>query len=475
MRRISYRSLAAGSVVLAASLASAATRPHYGGNLRVEMRARVASLDPREMPSDSAEAAAAERLGSLVFERLVRVDDNGRPQPALAIAWQHDAESKRWQFGLRPGVRFHDGASLTPNAVAVALQPLLGNDRVVGVSGEWLVIESPRPMPGLLEEFARGRNFVFHFTAEGIAGTGPFRIAEWESRRRLVLAANEDCWAGRAFLDSIAIEMGVAAPQQLIDLQLGKADLVELSPEQVRRASQEGARTWSSAPVELLALVFDPRRPAVQDARLRRAVALSIDRASIVNVLLQRQGEAAGSLLPQWLSGYAFLFPTAAEAGRAKQLRSELSATTPIVLVYDSADQALRAIAQRVAVNAREAGIGVQASGEGPGAAAAGADVRLVRLRLASTDARAALDSLLAALGEAGALPPGAATPEQLYAAERAPVESYRVVPLVRLPEVYGVGPRVKNWMPRRWGGWRLDDVWLDTASQAAAGGGDKP
>ena len=44
-------------------------------------------------------------------------------------------------------------------------------------------------------------------------------------------------------------------------------------------------------------------------AAMREAVALSIDRTAIHNVLLQKQGEISGALLPRWLSGYAFLFP----------------------------------------------------------------------------------------------------------------------------------------------------------------------
>ena len=484
MKRIAFRFLAAASVAVGPAFlpallvvwhafpAYSATRPHYGGTLRAEMRARAASLDPREWPSDPAGAAGAEQGVSLVLERLVRLDENGQPQPALAVAWQHDAESKRWQFRLRAAVKFHDGTPLTPNQAAAALQSLLGETRRVNVSGEWLVIESLQSMPDLLGELARGRNFIFRAVPEGLVGTGPFRITEWQPRRRLVLAANEDYWAGRPFVDGVTVEMGVAAPQQLIDLELGKADLVELSPEQVRRAAQSGERSWSSAPVELLALAFDRHRPGVQDARMRQAVALAIDRTSIVNVLLQKQGAAAGSLLPQWLSGYAFLFPKAADTERAKQLRGQLSAATPLVLVYDSGDASARAIAERVAVNARETGTTVQLSEGGP--AAAHADARLVRLRLASTDARAALDSLFAALGEPGALPAGAATPEQLYAAERALLDSYRIVPLVHLPDIYGLGPRVKNWMPPRWGGWRLDDVWLDTSAETAAGE-DKP
>ena len=71
---------------------------------------------------------------------------------------------------------------------------------------------------------------------------------------------------------------------------------------------------------ELFALVFDASRPAVQDARLRQAISLAIDRASIADVILQRQGVPAGGLLPNWISGYAHLFPAASDLPRAKDL-----------------------------------------------------------------------------------------------------------------------------------------------------------
>src|SRR3989442_13743700 len=109
MRRISFRFLAGGRrscgragqaflpVLLALSVAlpiAGATRPHYGGTLRVEMRARVTSLDPREMPSDPAESAAPEKIFSLVFEQLEGLAKNGRPQPPLAGARPQDPEGK---------------------------------------------------------------------------------------------------------------------------------------------------------------------------------------------------------------------------------------------------------------------------------------------------------------------------------------------------------------------------------------------
>src|SRR5579862_1703312 len=78
------------------SLARPSTRPQAGGTLRVRIGERVDDIDPRQWPTGAREAAAAERLSSLVFDRLARLDDHGLPQPALAISWQKDAPAKRW-------------------------------------------------------------------------------------------------------------------------------------------------------------------------------------------------------------------------------------------------------------------------------------------------------------------------------------------------------------------------------------------
>src|SRR6266699_5292333 len=107
--------------------ATPSTRPAYGGILRVQKSGRVVTIDPRQWPSNSIQAAATERLASLVFERMVRFDYHGSLRSELAISWERDVQSKRWQFRLREGARCADGSPLTPEAVAMALQQLLGN------------------------------------------------------------------------------------------------------------------------------------------------------------------------------------------------------------------------------------------------------------------------------------------------------------------------------------------------------------
>src|SRR5271157_4260073 len=143
-----------------------------------------------------------------------------------------------------------------------------------------------------------------------------FVITRWEAGRRAVYEADENAAGGRPFVNAVEIEMGRPLRDQSIDLELGKADVVELGPAELRR-QPAGRKVWPSAPVRLVALIFGPR---VEDARIREALALAVDRAAIHKVLAQGQGEVSAALLPQWLSGYAFLFSTAADAARGRTL-----------------------------------------------------------------------------------------------------------------------------------------------------------
>jgi ABC-type transport system substrate-binding protein len=443
------------------------------------MSERIATIDPRQWPSAPAQFAAAERVDSLVFDRLARLDEGGTLRPALALYWQQVGDSKRWRFRIRDGVKFSDGSPLTPPVAAMALQQLLGSSFDVSASFEWVVIQADRPLPDLPLQLAVGRYFIFHTLEDNsLTGTGPFRMAEWpavEGSAKATFAANETCWAGRPFVDKIELMMGVDFQQQANAISFGQADVVELPASQVRRAAQRGVRTVSSDPVELFALVVDASRPAVQDARVRQAISLAIDRASIADVILQKQGILAGGLLPNWISGYAHLFPGASDLPRAKELLAssgrELSHPIPLVLFYDSSDAEARAVADRVAVNLREVGIMMQVSGQtlDGKAKASAADLRLVRHRIAAPDPAAALSELLNSLGEAAT---GLETPEQIYAAERAPIDAFRVIPLVHVSESYGLSPQVRDWIPPRWGGWNLADVWLVPPSGA---GGNSP
>jgi ABC-type transport system substrate-binding protein len=493
-------------LLLAAPAASATKRPRYGGTLRIEMFATSVSLDPREWKSGSLSAREDEKLAALVYDRLVTLDDYGRFQPALAIEWSHDTAARNWQFKLRPGVMFSDGSLLNAADVVTSLQSLLPAGLQVSANDTAIAIHSPHPIPDLLEQLASGRHFVFRTLPDDtLLGTGPFYVADispaapYEANplatkpARLKFRANEQSWAGRPFLDAIEVTLGEPPLRQLLDLQVGKADIVEVAPDLVRKARQDNLRVWSSAPKTLLALRFDEAQPASADKHLREALALSLDRDTMANVLLQKQAEPAPALLPNWLSGYAFLFESPMNLERAKEIRASLPANEagdaePLRLRVDAGGDLMKLLGERVAVNARQANLSVQVVTHSTSASGGAAPVspanssiglHLFAWHYDSLSPHAELEAMVNQLHleQAPESNQQLADPEQRCAAERRILENRRVLPLVLLPEYVGIAASVRNWMPARWGDWRLADVWLEKGESvpAAPNGGASP
>jgi ABC-type transport system substrate-binding protein len=465
MRHFACQFLAASSAVFLALAAGAATRPRYGGTLVVEIQAKLPTFDPSES-HDVAEAEAALKLHALIYDRLVSLDPHGQPQPAIALSWEHDAQAVKWRFKLRPGVKWQDGAPLTPEEVVMALE-----GQAAGVSvhlaGDALEVDAGGSSPSLLTTLATDASLTIRRSGGSPGalpiGTGPFRLTSWEPGRRAVLQANDDYWDGRPYVDTIEILMGRASRDELLDLELGKADVVELDPVEARRAQQESKEIWTSAPVELLCLRFGPNRPAVEDRRIRLALADSIDRAAIQKVLLQNYGDVAGGIFPQWLSGYTFLFPTGMNLDQARQLRGEIGAAPTLKVGYDPTDTLARQTAERVAVNARDAGITLQVVPLPEGWSRMpdlGVDLRVERIRIDGTQ------NIIQLPGPSRLLISQPGSPEQTYAAERQFVDSLAVIPLIHIPELLGIAPRVMDWSATPWGAWHLECISL---------GGEKP
>lgn len=459
-----FRYLAAASAALSlAALASGATRPRYGGKLRIEIGASVTTLDPTSPVSSDAEAEARARLDEMLFDRLTGLNAHSLPVPQLATSWSHDNDNRKWQFTLRTGVKLSNGEPLSPHDAAESLSEANRGWHVT-VLGNELTIETNSPLPDMPAQLALERNCVFRRGEEGsLLGSGPFQLSKWDAGHHALLEANDDYWGGRPYLDQIEITMGKGQRAQLIDLELGRADVVELGIEELRHATQENLRTTASAPSELLAILFTPGRSAGDDARLRQALALSIDRAAIHEVLLQKQGEQTGSLLAGWLSGYAFLFPDEQDIASAKKLRAQVPPALELTLGYDNGDLLARSIAERVALNARDAGLNVRVTGVNEGAKTVSVDARIVREAPISADFRVELAALAAWLHEPVAeMRAHTATIGEGYEIERSLLADCRVIPLFHLPEIFAVGPRVREWTVSADGAWSPESAWLE-------------
>jgi hypothetical protein len=192
----------------------------------------------------------------------------------------------------------------------------------------------------------------------------------------------------------------------------------------------------------------------------------------LVDFILQKEGESASGLLPQWSGGNAFLFANAADVAGAKEIRAQIAGSPKVVLRYDSGDTLEKSVAERIAVNVREAGVVLVPEAESNGGATRTAGARLVRWRMPSPHPRAALVNLLASLGAEAGIDvsplPDPASPQNIYEFERAALADFRIVPLVWVPRVYGLSGRVRDWKaPAPGETWPLADVWLEGSPAA--------
>lgn len=451
MKLFDWRWLVASSLVAGSLAANGEMRPQYGGALRITMHAAPTSLDPAD--STQPDSYGRRSITSLLFDCLVTTNGNGRARAALADTWEAHG-NQHWQFHLRSGIKFQDGSPLTAEVASASLRRANPSWNVT-VERDMVIIEGGTAGDELLAVLALPRNAIAKRDGDKASGTGPFHVVDWQSGKKLTLAAEENYWRGRPFLDTIEIEMGRSFREQMTALELGKADLVEVAPEQVHRISQGRYRVAGSPPDDLLTLLFTRDVASPEEKLLRESLALSVERGSIRNVLLQGAGQPTASILPTWISGYGFVFSSEANLLRARQLRDRVKKIATWNIGYDDSDSIGRLVAERIALNAKDAGLSLQPT------VSAVADLRLVRIPLVSSNPWIALEGVAAQAGLPAAKNQTGAI-EDLYSAELALLTTQRLIPLFHMSTSYASASSLKNWAVRMDGTWDLGDAWLE-------------
>ncbi len=425
------------------NVAQARTRPRYGGTLRVETTSSLWSANGLAR--------------ALTTETLTRVDEQGQVQPWLAIKWESQNHDRRWVLTLRPGVKFHDGSTLTPVATAEILGACSNCPwRSVQAPGDTVIIDLDAPAPLFPAQLATSQFAIFKSGPNGTPiGTGPMRVQDATSSSAK-LVSFENYWNSHMFLDSIEITATRKPRDQALDLGVGRTDLTEIPAEQVRRSQQDHLRVLASRNDELIVLVVNRASSSVQNATVRQALAESIDRASLLNFIFQKQGELAGSLLPNWLTGYGNLFTTSQNLPHAKELRAQAGQVPPLTLTYDPADAPMQLVGERIALSARDAGFSIRTV-----PAPAHWDLTLLRVRLDSCHPSVALEDVVGALGLEHKSPDDV-TLDALFQRERELLGTWYIVPLLYVPHGYAAADRVRNWKLDELGLPDFAEIWTE-------------
>ena len=479
MKPSRFPSIAAVSLLVAlAATAGASSRPHYGGAVRIVLHERFNSLDPQ---ADDDHPAARDRVAALLFDTLTETDSLGHVHPRLASSWRTEQGGRVWYFNLRLA-NFQDGTVVTAPDVVASLTRKNEGWTVTAVDQQTVRIEAPVAIPHMPEMLALRRfSILKRNNDKTLVGSGPYKLAEWQPGQRALLSANDDYWGGRPYPDSIEFQLGASLRDQLLERQLGPYSAAELTVDQLRSLEQSNQNLQVSRPSDLLVLLFlhpdvptaaskPARRPV--DPRVREALSDAISRDAINNVILQKRGTPASGILPQWLTGYEFLFPGGTNLDRAKELRAEAAGLViihPIALAYDFSDPVAKLVADRIAVDAREAGIVVQPYGEphvGNKSARAGMDADAVLLRLPLQSLQPAV-ALAAALDDTGLADPASAPlnatrPEDVFELEGMALQGFRVIPIAHVSQAVWLNNTVHNWLEAPNGAWNLDQLWTD-------------
>lgn len=268
-----------------------------------------------------------------LFNNLVLYDQS-KPQnspqdivPDLAKSWRWSADGKDLTFELQAGVKWHDGQPFTAKDVVCTFdlltgkgeqklrrnprQSWYGNVESATANGELEVtVHLKRPQPSLLALLASGYSPIYpcHVPAAQMrtrpVGTGPFKFVEFKQNEGIKITRNPDYWKkGRPYLDGIEFAIVPNRSTAILSFISGRFDitfpwevtipLLKDVKSQVPNAVCEVTSMNNSTN-----LIFNRDAPPFDNAEIRKAVVLALDRKAFIDILNQGNAEVGGTMQP---------------------------------------------------------------------------------------------------------------------------------------------------------------------------------
>lgn len=314
-----------------------------GGTIRVGIPVFGASLEPYLLNEG----------GSLAFagipgEYLTFTNPKGQVVPWLAQSWRPNADATVWTFQLRRGVRFHNGKEMTSADVVATLRQMVEakgtnsgltpyyDGSGVSAAGKYTVVVRLKSPVGVFPYLLSQTTYQAiiqpaaiaanpgTWVASGMIGTGPFRLRRYVDKRSAELVRHDRYWGGPPPLDGVRITFFQSSAALVLALRAGQIDLaMQLSPQEAQPFKRNPRYTYYSLPTAAHRQVCMRTDIApFRDPRVRRAVALTIDRPQqIERVMLG--AATVGNDNPFW-KGFASTDPSIKQRTQNLQLARAL-------------------------------------------------------------------------------------------------------------------------------------------------------
>jgi len=333
-------------IALAAALAASALQvaPAEAFTLRWARAVDALTLDPHAEDHGPTHA-----LNHQIYEPLVLRDAAAKLQPALAQQWVQTSDPRVWEFQLRAGVVFHDGAAFTSDDVVFSLERALApgsgmRELLSGVEGAEKVgdltvrIRTRTPSPRLPDHLgtlfimdegwarangaervpqAGGQDAV---TARNANGTGPYRLVSREPEGRTVLRRFERYWGEGQFPLAVTEIVHARIPSHATRIAALLSDEVDFVqdvplPDIERLRSNGGVRVKTGLENRTVFVGLNVGSPDLKsdkiedknplaDRRVRRAMALTVNRARLAERTMHGAALPAGSIVSPLVEGW---------------------------------------------------------------------------------------------------------------------------------------------------------------------------
>ena len=331
-------------VLVLGLLGGAAVAQTAGGELIAGISADPIGLDPHKTSAYS----SFEVLEN-VYDTLVGITADLRPEPALAERWETSEDGLTWTFFLRPGVSFHNGRALVAADVAYSLNRIM--DPETGSGASWrlasvediqalddrtVVIRLKHPYPGLLTKVGgyKGMAIVAKENVEDGSisthpiGTGPFAFSQYVPGDRIVLVKNEAYWQeGKPFLDRVVFRVIPDETVRVTSLLTGEIDWMDsVPPQQVATLSQrDDVEVEETSGTAYWYIGVNLNYGPYADVRVRRALAMAIDREEIAAAAKWEAAVSNDSPIPDgaYYDAGVHPFREGANLDEARQLLAE--------------------------------------------------------------------------------------------------------------------------------------------------------
>ncbi|HVL97855.1 MAG TPA: ABC transporter substrate-binding protein [Egibacteraceae bacterium] len=260
-------------------------------------------------------------LNTNVYETLIRLTPEYELEPLLAEDWEF-VEPNTWRFHLRQDVTFHNGEPMNAEAVKEGLFDRVaadgggtiraGEDSVEIVDEYTLDFTPTEENRRVAEQIVHPNNSVVAPgtmpDGEEVVGTGPFRFSSYRSGEEISVERNTDYWGDEPALDSITFRFFPEDSSRLLALEADEIDLACETPRDdvagLRDAGFEIAESEVGAYRALFLNIHgDEPNDILQDEAVRKAVAMGIDRESIVEDVLNGLATTDQTLVPPHVLG----------------------------------------------------------------------------------------------------------------------------------------------------------------------------